>query len=275
MSSTNPFSLGDDEEEEEENKKGQPKDFCERNVKCNLPVVVPCEKNPFQSDDLDLGTMPGPTIIKRLHDDGKVIRHDALKGRILVRKETIGEMYLNEKAMMMYMTNPTTLSAYTYRITLKNSAMKKLQSRALGFSTVDKENLYYCSKSGNLVYVDCRLNETQRVPTAEAKEDNEGIYWASDIHAGYILLPSGASNLVFLRLKDRRKKTLKEVCSANERIRRATYCVVTKRLLLMVSSKTQEIKHLRVVDFLEKKKHVSEFDVAAHTLGKHCSFVLN
>lgn len=82
VSSTNPFSLGDDEEEEEENKRNQgSKDSCERNVKCNLPVVVPCEKNPFQSDDLDLGTMPGSTIIKRLHDDGKVIRHDALKGR--------------------------------------------------------------------------------------------------------------------------------------------------------------------------------------------------
>lgn len=171
---------------------------------------------------------------------------------------------------MMFMTSPTALSAYTYRITLKNTALKKMQSRPIGVSSTDKETLHYCSKTGNLVLLDFRLNETQRIALTEGKEDNEGIYWASDIHAGYVLLPSGASNLVFLRLKDRRKKTLKEVCASGERIRRATYCVVTKRLLMTLSSKSQEIKHLRVVDFLEKKKHVSEFDITNHALGKFC-----
>lgn len=184
--------------------------------------------------------------------------------------DSIGELTFNEKAKMLFMTNPTTLSAYSYRNTMKVAAVKKIQSRPFSFISTEKENFHICSKTGNLVSLDFRLNETQRTQISEPKEDNDGVYWASDIHSGYILFPSGKNNLVFLRVKDKRKKTLKEVWGENERVRRATYCVVTKRLLMLLSSKTQEIKHLRMVDFLEKKKHSAEFSTSDPAISKGC-----
>lgn len=98
VSATNPFSMVDEESDDEDPKKSQhAKDTCQRNVKCNLPVVVPTDQNPLMNDDIDLGTLPLPIVIKRLHDDGKVIRHDALKGSPLHHPRKYGRADFQRK----------------------------------------------------------------------------------------------------------------------------------------------------------------------------------
>lgn len=122
-----------------------------------------------------------------------------------------------------------------------------------------KETAYFLNGSGSIVLVDDRLNETAKFSVSnDVKEAPPRLFCESAI--GYGLFPCTGSSLILLKLREKKKKTLKEAAGETARIHYGVYNGHTKELATISRLTPAEPGRIRTIDYRNKEPVVTLAD---------------